>query len=90
MILGHCYPYIYCDLGYQRDMHLVLSSRNGKPVHKSMVENHEEFAQGLVVGTQTLDQPQRCKSYISGLKETHLGKFTPRMVSCKIYLARAN
>lgn len=23
MILDHCYPYIYCDLGYQSNMHLI-------------------------------------------------------------------
>lgn len=68
VILGHCYPYIYCDLGYQRNMHWILGSSNGKLVHKSMVENNEEVAQGLAAGTQTLDYLQRCKSYCSDLK----------------------
>lgn len=67
-----------------------ISSSNGKLLHKSMVENNEEVAQGLAVGTQTLDQLQRCKSYFSGLKETRLRKFTPKMVFCKICLARAD
>lgn len=55
-----------------------------------MVENNEDISQGLAVGTQTLDQLQRCKSYFSAIKETTLGKFIPKIVSCKTYIARAN
>lgn len=41
---------------------------HGKLVHKSMVENSEEVAQGLAVGTRTLDQLQGVNLTPVGLK----------------------
>ena len=82
MVLGHCYPYLCQDSGYPEQYASDnVSSSNGKPVHKPMLENNEEVAQGLAVGTQALDQLQRCKSCFSGLKERHIGRFIPKIVS---------
>lgn len=56
MILGHRYPYMHRDSGYPEQYALAnVSSNNGKLVHKPMLENNEEVAQGLEVGTQALD-----------------------------------
>lgn len=67
MILGHCYPYMCQDSGYPgQDTSDNFNSSNGKLVHKPMLENNREVAQRLKVGTQALDQLQRCKSCFRG------------------------
>jgi len=75
----------------QSNMHrITLAQVNGKLVHKPMLQKNEEVAQGLAVGSQALDQLQRCKSCFSGLKESRVGGFIHKIVSCRTCFARAD